>query len=54
MRRRRLRRPKARAGWKKVMDVQRRHQLMAVFYYRGRERRDKRVQGLCDAAEKRA
>jgi hypothetical protein len=47
-------RPKARAGWKNMTEHQRRHELFAVFYYRTPESRAKRVQGLCDVAEKRA
>jgi uncharacterized protein YdeI (YjbR/CyaY-like superfamily) len=46
-------RPKARAGWAKMTEVQRRGELMAVFYYRTPEARQKRVDKLCDAAEKR-
>jgi uncharacterized protein YdeI (YjbR/CyaY-like superfamily) len=46
-------RPKARAGWKKMTETQRRGELMAVFYYQTPEARLKRVQKLCDAAEKR-
>ena len=48
------RRPRARAGWKNMTGAQRRHELFAVFYYRTPESREKRVQGLCDVAEKRA
>ena len=47
------RRPKARAGWKNMTETQRKHELFAVFYYRTPESREKRVQGLCDVAEKR-
>jgi uncharacterized protein YdeI (YjbR/CyaY-like superfamily) len=46
-------RPKARAGWAKMTEVQRRGELMAVFYYQTPEARQKRVEKLCDAAEKR-
>jgi Domain of unknown function (DUF1905)/Bacteriocin-protection, YdeI or OmpD-Associated len=45
-------RPKARAGWKKMTETQRRNELMAVFYYQTPESRLKRVQKLCDDAEK--
>jgi hypothetical protein len=48
------RRPKAKAGWGKMTDTQRRGELMAVFYYQGIEAREKRLEKLCDAAEKRA
>ena len=47
-------RPRARAGWKRMTESQRRHELFAVFYYRTPESREKRVRGLCDLAEKRA
>jgi Bacteriocin-protection, YdeI or OmpD-Associated/Domain of unknown function (DUF1905) len=47
-------RPKARAGWKKMTEAQRRSELMAVFYYQTVEARAKRVGKLCDAAEKKA
>jgi uncharacterized protein YdeI (YjbR/CyaY-like superfamily) len=47
-------RPKARVGWGKMTAAQRRGELMAVFYYRTVESRQKRVEKLCDAAEKRA
>jgi hypothetical protein len=47
-------RPKARAGWAKMTPVQRRGELMAVFYYQTPESRQKRVEKLCEAAEKRS
>jgi DNA-binding Lrp family transcriptional regulator len=47
-------RPKARAGWQKLTQTQRRQELLAIFYYRTPESRNKRVQKLCDNAEKRA
>jgi Bacteriocin-protection, YdeI or OmpD-Associated/Domain of unknown function (DUF1905) len=46
-------RPKAKAGWAKMTPLQRRGELMAVFYYQTPEARQKRVDKLCDAAEKR-
>ena len=46
-------RPKAKAGWGKMTELQRRGELMAVFYYQTVEARQKRVEKLCDAAEKR-
>jgi uncharacterized protein YdeI (YjbR/CyaY-like superfamily) len=46
------RRPKAKAGWEKMTKVQRRQQLLGVFYYQSPEAREKRVQKLCDEAEK--
>lgn len=48
------RRPKARAGWAKMTPLQRRGGLMAVFYYQTPEARAKRVEKLCDEAEKKA
>jgi len=47
-------RPKAKAGWEKMTPVQRRNELMAVFYYQSPEAREKRVAKLCDAAEKKS
>jgi uncharacterized protein YdeI (YjbR/CyaY-like superfamily) len=48
------RRPKARAGWQKMSPLQRRNELMGVFYYQTPEAREKRVGKLCDVAEKKA
>jgi len=48
------RRPKARVGWAKMTEVQRRGELLAVFYYRTVEARQRRVEKLVEAAEKRA
>ena len=47
-------RPKARVGWGKMTPAQRRAGLMAVFYYQTPEARQKRVEKLCDEAERRA
>jgi len=47
-------RPKAKAGWTKMTQTQRRGELMAVFYYKSPEAREKRVGKLCDLAEKKA
>ena len=47
-------RPKARAGWAKMTPVQRRGGLMAVFYYRTPEKQRKRIDKLCDEAERHA
>lgn len=44
-------RPKARVGWSKMTAMQQRNALMAVFYYRTPESRQKRVEKLCDDAE---
>jgi len=48
------RRPKAKTGWAKMTPAQRRGELMAVFYYKTPEAREKRVGKLCDLAEKKA
>lgn len=47
------RRPAARKGWEKMTLMQRRAELLAVFYYQTVDARQKRVEKLCDAAEKR-
>jgi hypothetical protein len=47
-------RPKAKAGWAKMTQTQRRQELLGVFYYQSVEARERRVQKLCDNAEKRA
>jgi uncharacterized protein YdeI (YjbR/CyaY-like superfamily) len=48
------RRPKARTGWAKMTPLQRRSGIMAVFYYQTPDARARRVEKLCDEAEKRA
>jgi hypothetical protein len=45
-------RPKARAGWARMTETQRRGELMAVFYYQGVEARQKRVEKLVEVAER--
>jgi uncharacterized protein YdeI (YjbR/CyaY-like superfamily) len=47
-------RPKARAGWAKMTPAQRQGELLGVFYYRTVDAQQRRVEKLCDAAEKRA
>lgn len=47
-------RPKARVGWNRMTPTQRRGGLLAVFYYQTPEAQLRRVQKLCDEAEKRA
>ncbi len=47
-------RPKARVGWARMTTTQQRNALMAVFYYQTPDARQKRVEKLCDEAEKRA
>jgi uncharacterized protein YdeI (YjbR/CyaY-like superfamily) len=48
------RRPKAKAGWAKMTPTQRRMELFAVEAYKSVESRGKRIEKLCDAAEKKA
>ena len=47
-------RPKAKIGWAKMTQLQRRQELLAVFYYQSVEARDRRVAKLCENAAKRA
>ena len=47
-------RPRARIGWQKMSPSHRRAHLMAVFHYRTPESQQKRVEKLCDEAEKKA
>ncbi len=47
-------RPRARDGWQRMTEAQRRNELLAVFYYRTPESQQKRVGKLCDTAERRA
>ena len=42
--------PKARAGWNAMTAAQRRMQLLAVFYYRTPDARERRVAKVCQAA----
>ena len=49
-----LHRPKAKAGWERMTPMQRRSELMGVFYYQTPEARERRVQKLVEAAERRA
>ena len=46
--------PKARVGWEKMTPLQRRNELMAVFYYQTPDARQRRLDKLIEAAEKRA
>ena len=46
------RRPKAKAGWERMTETQRRGELMAVFYYQTPEAREKRLGKMCDLAER--
>ena len=47
-------RPKARMGWAKMTPTQRRQEPLGVFYYQGIEAQQRRVEKLCENAEKRA
>lgn len=47
-------RPKAAAGWARMTQTQRRQELLGIFYYQSIEARQRRVDKLCDNAEKRA
>jgi uncharacterized protein YdeI (YjbR/CyaY-like superfamily) len=47
-------RRKAKMEWAKMTQTQRRQELLAVFYYQSIEARQRRVEKLCDNAEKRA
>jgi hypothetical protein len=47
-------RPKAKKGWAKMTQTQRRQELLAVFHYQGIEAQQRRVEKLCENAEKRA
>jgi hypothetical protein len=42
---------KAKAGWERMTVVQRRGQLLGIFYYQTPEARDRRLQKLLEAAE---
>ena len=45
---------RARAGWARMTEVQRRGELMGVFHYQTPEARERRVQKLVEAAERRS
>jgi len=47
-------RPKAKLGWQKMTPTQRRMELFAVEAYKTTESRGRRIEKLCDAAEKKA
>jgi uncharacterized protein YdeI (YjbR/CyaY-like superfamily) len=46
------RRPKAHTGWQQMTPTQRRMEIFAVAAYKTPESRGKRIEKLCDAAEK--
>ncbi len=45
---------RARAGWSRMTEAQRRAELMGVFYYQMPEARERRVRKLVETAERRA
>jgi hypothetical protein len=47
-------RPRARSGWESMTETQRRNQLLGVFYYQTPDARQRRIDKLCDVAEKHA
>jgi hypothetical protein len=47
-------RPKAKAGWARMTQTQRRQELLGVFYYQSVEARQRRAEKLCHNAEKHA
>lgn len=47
-------RPKAKSGWQQMTKMQRRQQLLGVFYYQTPEARERRLEKLMEAAEQRA
>ena len=47
-------RPRAKTGWGRMTVVQRRQELLGVFYYQTPEARERRLQKLVEAAERRA
>lgn len=47
-------RPRARTGWQRMTETQRRGELLAVFYYQTPDARQRRIHKLCDTAEKHA
>ncbi len=48
------RRPRAYEGWLKMSPTHRKHHLLGIFYYRGPEARERRVEKMMEEAEKRA
>jgi uncharacterized protein YdeI (YjbR/CyaY-like superfamily) len=46
-------RPKAKQGWDRMTAVQRRQELLGVFYYQTPDARQRRVEKLIDVAERR-
>ena len=48
------RRPRARSGWERMTPTQRRNGILAVFHYKTPDARERRIEKLCDDAEKHA
>jgi uncharacterized protein YdeI (YjbR/CyaY-like superfamily) len=48
------RRPKAYEGWQTMSEIQRRHQLLGIFYYRNLESRERRIEKMLAEAEARS
>jgi hypothetical protein len=46
-------RPKAKQGWERMTQLQRKQELLGVFYYQTPEARQRRLEKLVDAAERR-
>jgi uncharacterized protein YdeI (YjbR/CyaY-like superfamily) len=44
------RNPRAREGWEQMSEVRRRGQLLAIFYYRTPESRERRLSKVIDEA----
>jgi uncharacterized protein YdeI (YjbR/CyaY-like superfamily) len=42
--------PRAYQGWQSMTPLQRRHQLLGIFYYRSPEARDRRIAKMLEAA----
>ena len=47
------RRPKAYEGWERMSPTHRRHHLLGIFYYRGMEARERRIEKMLDECETR-
>lgn len=46
-------RPRAKQGWERMTTVQRRQELLGVFYYQTPDARQRRIEKLIDVAERR-
>ena len=47
------RRPKAHEGWERMSPTHRRHHLLGIFYHRGLEARERRIEKMLDECEAR-